>query len=169
MKKLLLLLALVGTQAFAEQKFEVMSTDFQENGVIPKLYTCQGANVSPPMVWLGQPEGTKSYVLFETDPDAIATAGHVIDHWLAYNIPGDQTGLPVSAQGMNFGLNSFNNDKYQGPCPPAGSEHHYIFTLYALDVPSLNLPEGASMQQIVDAMQGHVIGEADMSASYKKE
>ena len=118
-------------------KFVLSSPAFNNYGVMPKKYTCEGKNVSPPLKWKGAPKGTMSFALTVEDPDA-PDPKHpktVWDHWVIYNIPGDKEvwaedygDLPV---GSCHGLNSWKKIGYSGPCPPTG-RHWYIFTLYAL-------------------------------------
>ena len=116
------------------------SSAFGANTPIPPKYTCEGANVSPPLAWSGAPSKAKSFALIVEDPDAPdpAKPTRVVTHWVAYNIPGttsvlaenaSKSGMPTgSAQGLNEG----SKPVYMGPCPPIGS-HRYFFKLYALD------------------------------------
>jgi Raf kinase inhibitor-like YbhB/YbcL family protein len=147
------------------------------------LYSCQGANLSPPLEWSGVPEGTQSLALLVDDPDS-EPPGFV--HWVIYNIPPTSTGLPegVSAEatlpdGTFQGANDFalfaaegqtfpggapiNRIGYDGPCP--GDTHHYVFKLYALDA-SLDVPAEATMADLLAAMDGHVLGEAEVTGVY---
>ncbi|MBB72799.1 MAG: YbhB/YbcL family Raf kinase inhibitor-like protein [Legionellales bacterium] len=138
------------------------SSAFNNLGTIPREYTCQGADHSPPLSWQGVPEGTKSFALIMNDPTAKPRAW---DHWVVYNIPGTMTALTShmtsSAAEVTQGLNSWRREHYDGPCPPSG-RHRYNFMLYALDkaipgVPPLN-------KAIIQArMRGHVLAEAELS------
>jgi Raf kinase inhibitor-like YbhB/YbcL family protein len=141
---------------------------FGNNETIPKKYTCDGDDLSPPLSWEGRPEGTVSYVLIVDDPDAPAGT---FTHWVLYNIPGDLNSLPEGVpQGKEVkygyqGRNDFGAYGYGGPCPPRGKPHRYFFKLYALDT-KLDLPPGAKRGDVERAMKGHVIGEAQLIGLY---
>jgi Raf kinase inhibitor-like YbhB/YbcL family protein len=147
---------------------------FAHNGPIPKLYTCQGKDISPALTWSGLPSGTKSVALIVDDPDAPDPAApkRVWVHWVVYNIPAAATGLPeaVSATalpaGTRQGKNDWDRTGYGGPCPPIG-RHRYFHKLYALDVvlPDLKQPTKA---QLLEAMKGHILGEAEIVGTYQK-
>jgi Raf kinase inhibitor-like YbhB/YbcL family protein len=147
---------------------------FSNKGPIPKLYTCQGKDISPALTWSGLPTGTKSIALIVDDPDAPDPAApkRVWVHWVVYNIPPTVTGLPeaVSATalpaGTRQGKNDWDRTGYGGPCPPIG-RHRYFHRLYALDVvlPDLKQPTKA---QLVEAMEGHILGEAEIVGTYQK-
>jgi Raf kinase inhibitor-like YbhB/YbcL family protein len=162
---------------------EISSSAFQPDGEIPVQYSCEGANLSPPLEWAGVPEGTQSLALTVDDPDS-DPPGFV--HWVVYNIPPSSTGLaegvPAEAtlpDGTLQGTNSFalyvdegqtfpsgapvNRIGYDGPCP--SSAHRYVFTLYALDT-VLDLPAGATMADLLGAIEGHVLGQAELTAVY---
>ena len=150
------------------------SSAFAANAAIPSKYTCEGANVSPPLAWSGAPATAKSFALIVEDPDAPdpAKPTRVVTHWVAYNIPGTTSALsenaskkgmpPGSAQGLNEG----NKPAYMGPCPPIGS-HRYFFKLYALDtvLTGLKNPKKADVQQ---AMQTHIVDSAQLIGTYQK-
>ena len=148
---------------------------FTHNGPIPKLYTCQGKDISPAINWTGLPSGTKSVVLIVDDPDAPDPAApkRTWVHWVLYNIPPSASGLPeaVNATGLPSGTRQGRNDwdrtGYGGPCPPIG-RHRYFHKLYALDVvlPDLNEPTKAAL---LEAMEGHILEEAELIGTYKKE
>src|SRR5260370_13904728 len=120
----------------SKMEFKLTSTAFPERQAIPRQYTCDGFNVSPPLEWSGAPQGIKSFALICDDPDA--PAGTWV-HWVLYNLPGDRIGLvenvptteSVPGGGLQ-GTNDFNKIGYGGPCPPSGT-HRYFFKLYALD------------------------------------
>jgi Raf kinase inhibitor-like YbhB/YbcL family protein len=141
------------------------------------VYSCFGDNVSPPLAWSGVPEGTQSLVLLLDDPDSVP-AGFV--HWVIFDMPPDAAGLledvpgqgelaDGSRQGSNdfapFGPGTFPGGAeyrmvgYDGPCP--GGEHRYVFTLYALDAP-LGLAPEVTMAEVVAAMEGHFLAEAEL-------
>jgi len=150
------------------------SSAFGANAPIPPKYTCEGANVSPPLAWSGAPAKAKSFALIVEDPDAPdpAKPTRVVTHWVAYNIPGttsvlaenaSKSGMPAgSAQGLNEG----SKPAYMGPCPPIGS-HRYFFKLYALDtvLTGLKNPKKADLQQ---AMQTHVVDSTQLIGTYQK-
>ncbi len=147
-------------------RFQLSSPDFQDTGLIPGKFTCQGNNVSPELNWSEAPATTKSYVLIAEDPDA---PGGTFTHWVLFDIPADAQQLaegtgPIGASGNN----GLNQTGYLGPCPPSGI-HRYYFHLYALDVPSLNLKEGASRGEVESAMKDHIVGVADTMARYEKQ
>src|SRR5207249_3193825 len=113
----------------------------------PLTYTCDGSNVSPDLRWMNAPPGTQSFVLIVDDPDA---PSGLFTHWVLFDIPGSAAGLAQNDHKLGRpGRNGFKKVGYGGPCPPKGhGPHRYYFSLYALDVPSLKLPEGASRQDV---------------------
>jgi Raf kinase inhibitor-like YbhB/YbcL family protein len=151
---------------------QLTSTAFADGSMIPDKYTCspdgkamtQPANMtSPPLAWMNPPAGTQSFVLLLHDPDAHARKTlDDITHWIIFNIPGDSTGLPegvkadapatVGTQGKNIA----GQPSFFGPCAPPGPVHHYTFELLALDS-KLDLPAGASRDDILKAADGHVL------------
>jgi len=150
---------------------ELKSSAFQNNQDIPSKYTCDGADVSPPLIWNNPPNGSKAFALISDDPDAPASAWV---HWVIYDLPGDAKelaeGVPAQESlpnGAKQGLNDFKKAGYGGPCPPRGPAHRYFFKLYALDRPT-NLKPRATKQQLLDAMKGHIIGEAQLVGKYKR-
>lgn len=151
--------------------FELKSSAFKAGEMIPSIYTCQGKDISPPLAWSGAPGGTKSLVLICDDPDA--PIGTWV-HWVYYNIPPALTGLPEAmaksekpSQGGIHGKSSFGDFGYGGPCPPWGT-HRYYFRLYALDA-IVNLESGAKKKDVLKAMEGHVLGQAELMGTYKKK
>jgi Raf kinase inhibitor-like YbhB/YbcL family protein len=157
------------------QVLTVTSSAFTEGGGIPKKYSCDGSSVSPPLKWIGAPAHTASFVLIVDDPDAPVGT---FTHWVAFDIPSTLTEIPEGApalahtqvQAKNVGKegrNSAGRIGYVGPCPPSGT-HRYIFTVYALDVPSLNLAEGASRDQVSNAVQGHVLAQGMLMGRYTR-
>ncbi len=153
----------------------IISTAFNHEGPIPKLYTCQGKDISPALAWNGLPAGTKSLALIVDDPDAPDPAAPKMTwvHWVLYNIPAGSTGLPEAVapvalpSGTREGKNDWKRTGYGGPCPPIG-RHRYFHKLYALDVllPDLKLPTKAQLEK---AMEGHVLGQAVLMGTYQKE
>jgi len=146
------------------------STAFGNMETIPKVYTCDGADISPPLSWSGLPQGTRSVVLICDDPDA--PRGTWV-HWVCYDIPPSSTGLPekvpnndqISSGGLQ-GISDFNNIGYGGPCPPSGT-HRYFFKLYALDR-MLGFQAGKSKKEIEQAMKGHILDEAQLIGTYSR-
>ena len=151
------------------------SSAFTHNSPIPKLYTCQGKDISPALEWIGLPAKTKSFVLIVDDPDAPDPAKPKMTwvHWVLYNIPTSATGLEEAVapaalpSGTREGLNDWNHTGYRGPCPPIG-RHRYFHKLYALDtvLPDLKRPTKAALET---AMQGHVLAKVELLGTYQKE
>ena len=151
-------------------EIEVKSEAFEEGGMIPKKYTCDGEDVSPPLSWTGVPEGTEALALICDDPDA--PVGTWV-HWVIFNIPPDTTGLSenipperVLESGTRQGRNDFGNIGYGGPCPPRGT-HRYYFKLYALDK-KVDLEPGATKDELLKAMEGHILAEGRLMGRYKR-
>ncbi|HPR54846.1 MAG TPA: YbhB/YbcL family Raf kinase inhibitor-like protein [Deltaproteobacteria bacterium] len=151
--------------------FELKSTAFSAGGAIPADYTCQGKDISPPLTWTGAPANTRSLVLICDDPDA--PMGTWV-HWVYYDIPPQVSSLPPGMprvekpeQGGTHGKSSFKDFGYGGPCPPSGT-HRYFFRLYALDT-MLKLESGAVKKDVLKAMEGHVLGTAELMGTYKKK
>ena len=150
------------------------SPAFANNGAIPKQYTCEGADISPPLRWSGAPQGTKSFALIVDDPDAPDPRAPKITwvHWVVYNIPADANELAEGAAkkglaaGAQQGLNDWKRADYGGPCPPIG-RHRYFHKLYALDTVLPDLGH-ATKAQLLDAMKGHVAGEVQLVGTYQK-
>lgn len=147
------------------------STAFSNNGLIPKQYTCDGEDISPPLSWGEPPAETKSFVLICDDPDA--PFGTFV-HWVLYNLPPETRQLsenrPRNAEFSNgavHGKTDFGKLGYGGPCPPSGT-HRYFFKLYALDR-QLNLGSGATKKQVEAAMKGHVLASAELMGRYTRQ
>jgi len=151
--------------------FQLTSSAFGAGQAIPAKYTCTGQDVSPPLSWTDPPPGTQSLALIMDDPDAPAG---VWVHWVIYNLPVTSRGLPEAVparqpelpDGSRQGVNSWNRSGYGGPCPPSGT-HRYVFKLYALDT-VLSLPAVASKAQLLNAMQGHILAQAELMGTYAK-
>lgn len=142
---------------------KITSRAFKEGEKIPALYTCKGQNISPPLQFAGVPENTRSLVLIMDDPDVprdLYPTG-IYDHWVLFNIPPDTRVLEEGRVTLGIhGANSGGKNIYTGPCPP-DREHRYFFKLYALNK-MIDLPEGATKEQVQDAMQGHIIAECEL-------
>jgi len=153
---------------------KLTSSAFEHEGNIPRLHTCQGKDVSPPLAWSGVPENAKGLVLIVDDPDAPDPAAPKMTwvHWVLYNIPRSATGLPQGVspnelpEGTLEGISDFQRTGYGGPCPPIG-RHRYFHKLYALDtvLPNLKKPRKADVEK---AMKGHVIEQAVLVGTYQK-
>lgn len=151
------------------QVFELRSSDLEPGGMMPRRFTCDGPDLSPPLSWSAPPAGAKSLALIMEDPDA--PAGTWV-HWVLFNLsPGARTvaaGIPARAtlpDGARQGRNDFQRLGYGGPCPPRGPAHRYVFTLFALDA-VLDAESGSTKRQIEAAMQGHILARAELVSRY---
>jgi Raf kinase inhibitor-like YbhB/YbcL family protein len=152
----------------------LMSSAFRHNGDIPRRYTCDGDDVSPPLAWSGVPAGTRSLVLIVDDPDAPDPQAPKMTwvHWVLYNIPPTATALAEAIAsrdlppGTREGVNDWKRTGYGGPCPPVG-RHRYFHKLYALDtvLPDLHQPSKAKLES---AMRGHVVAHAELIGTYQR-
>lgn len=152
---------------------DISSSAFKFGEEIPRKYTCDDIDISPPLIWSGAPEGTKSFVLICDDPDA--PVGTWV-HWVLYNIPTETTQLPenvqkteILANGAQQGKNDFRRTGYGGPCPPPGHGYHrYFFKLYAVDT-TLSLKAGkATKEEVLRAIDRHILIEAKLMGKYKR-
>jgi Raf kinase inhibitor-like YbhB/YbcL family protein len=151
--------------------FEITSPAFAPGQAIPRAYSCDGENISPPLQWASLPDGTRSLALIMDDPDA--PRGTFV-HWVAYDLPASARSLPEAvptqselADGARQGRNGAGKIGYTGPCPPSGV-HRYFFTLYALDA-SPTLAAGATKEQLLDAMQGHIVDKTELWGTYTRQ
>ena len=147
------------------------SPAFRDGENIPPEFTCRGDNISPQLEWNSVPAAAKSLVLIMDDPDA---PGKTFTHWVLFNIPTDKRSLaedtpssPRLNDGSLHGLNDYNRTDYGGPCPPPGRPHHYNFNLYALDI-TLNLDAGASKEQVLEAMKGHILAQCRLTGLFQR-
>jgi len=147
------------------------SNAFAAGGMIPAKYTCDGDDTSPDLQWDAPPVGTQSLVLIVDDPDA---PSGIFVHWVVYDIPPETRQLPEGVGALSTlegggtqGSSSFNRLGYGGPCPPSGT-HRYFFKLYALDQP-LGLDSGATKDQVVAAMEGHILDTAELMGRYSRQ
>lgn len=174
-KTLALALILAGAACLASQakggamSFQIISPAFSNDATIPKNYTCDGPDLSPPLSWTGAPSGTKIFALIADDPDA--PAGTWV-HWVLYNLPATAKDLPEGVKkeeqlpdGTLQGRNDFRKIGYNGPCPPPGKPHRYFFKLYALNS-NLSLKAGATKAELESAMKGHVLAQAELIGKY---
>ncbi len=159
-----------GTTGETKMAIKITSPAFEEGGMIPKKYTCDGEDVSPPLVWTSVPIGTKSFALICDDPDA--PMGTWV-HWVLFNLPADTKELSenippqkILENGAKQGTNDFRKIGYGGPCPPSGT-HRYYFKLYALDT-EIDLEAGITKAQLLKAMEGHILAEGQLMGKYKR-
>jgi hypothetical protein len=152
--------------------FELTSPAFENEGVIPKDFSCEGTLSSPELNWGDPPAGTQSFALIFNDPTL--RPGWV--HWIVYGLPADYRGLlegfdnggeGSTEGGIYTGLNSWELSIYRGPCPPMGSTHTYVFTLYALDT-MLESGTRLNKQGLLAAMEGHILAQVDLSATFTR-
>lgn len=173
---LLLLMGLAGchradsASASGGAIIQITSSSIRD-GRIPKQFTCDGADISPQLAWNAPPRTTKNFALILTDPDA---PSGTFTHWVLYEIPAKTQslteGLPNQAQlpdGSRQGRNDFGKTGYGGPCPPHNSDHHYVFTLYALDT-ILELQPGATRDQVEQSIKAHILARGEMTARYAR-
>ncbi len=154
--------------------FTLSSAAFQPDGEIPAKYTCEGEDISPALTWTDLPEGTRSLALIVDDPDAPDPQAPKMTwvHWVLYNLPVTVPGLPEGLQpeglpaGTRQGLNDWRRARYNGPCPPIG-RHRYFHKLYALDI-ELPVLETPTKTDVEKAMEGHLLGKAELIATYEK-
>lgn len=146
-----------------------LSSDaFSDGETIPKRFTCDDENLSPPLRWSGLPDGTRALALVCDDPDA--PRGTWV-HWVLYSSRSDansfEEGFSSAASGgaVREGINDFGDMGYGGPCPPPGKPHRYSFRLYALDTP-LDLAAHFDKAQLMRATEGHVLAEAELTGRY---
>jgi Raf kinase inhibitor-like YbhB/YbcL family protein len=151
-------------------RFAVSSAAFQAGETLPAKYTADGADLSPPLAWNGAPVGTRSFAIIADDPDA---SGGVFTHWVIFNLPEYATGLPEGMQKQPItpdlaiqGKNDFGGIGYGGPAPPAGSVHHYRFTVYALDDKMDRITVGATADELKAQMQGHILAQDTLTGLY---
>jgi Raf kinase inhibitor-like YbhB/YbcL family protein len=158
----------------AGMSLSIRSTAFAPHGEIPQQYTCEGADISPPLAFAEAPAGTRSLALVVDDPDAPDPAApqRVYVHWVVYDLPADAAGLPEAVApaalpaGAREGTNDWHRTGWGGPCPPIG-RHRYFFKLYALDtlLGDLGRPTRAALER---AMEGHVLAQAEVVGTYQK-
>jgi Raf kinase inhibitor-like YbhB/YbcL family protein len=172
-----LALSLAGTVASADP-LTVTSPDVKEGAMITtkqvyKGFGCSGENVSPSLAWKGAPAGTRSFAVTMYDPDAPTGSGWW--HWVVYNLPASATSLPAGAgdpakklmpAGATQGRTDFGAAGYGGPCPPPGSPHRYIFTVFALKTDKIDVPTDATAAMIGFNLNAHKLASATLTAKY---
>jgi len=143
----------------------ITSSAFKNNSYIPSKYTCDGANYSPPLTFSDVPHEAESLVLIVDDPDAPMK---VFTHWVVYNLPINTMEIlenHVPEESLQ-GVTDYGEEEYGGPCPPSGT-HRYFFRLYALDK-MLDLEEGANIESVMEALNGHILESAELVGLYKR-
>jgi Raf kinase inhibitor-like YbhB/YbcL family protein len=149
--------------------FALTSPAIPPGGAIPTEYTCDGTDISPPLLWSGVPQGAQSLVIVIADPDAPRGTFH---HWAVYDIPPGATGLAAGfgrdpSPGVRQARNDFGTVGYRGPCPPhGGGLHHYRIDLYALSRPTLGLAPAAPVPDVVRAAAPYAIARAELTGTY---
>ena len=148
----------------ASERVGLTSSAFTDGGTIPRRYTCDGQDLSPPLAFSGVPAHTTGLALLVEDPDA---PNGTFTHWLVWNIDPHTAQLAAgrTPAGATQGRNGFKKDTYGGPCPPKGKPHHYVFTVYAVDK-RLALPSGATAEDLKRALNGHVLASGTLTGRY---
>jgi Raf kinase inhibitor-like YbhB/YbcL family protein len=143
---------------------KISSSAFENNGMIPFEYTCDGSDISPPLIISEVPNEAKSLAIIMDDPDAPMGT---FTHWVVWNVSPQKTQF-TKGEKIPFpqGKTSFGRKSYGGPCPPGGT-HRYFFKVYALDL-ILNLKEGSSKADLEKAMLGHILAEASLIGKYSR-
>lgn len=162
-----LLSFILTTFAFATESFSIKTNAFLNNSAMPTLYTCDGKDISPELSWNNAPSKARAFALIMSDPDAPNGTWY---HWVIYNIPANTKQLAENSSlpaGTLTGKNSWGKAQYNGPCPPKGSAHKYIFTLYALDT-LLNLKANEDTQTVLSQVKNHTIQSTDITAIYNR-
>lgn len=155
---------------------QLTSPAFEDGEFIPKRFTCEGENISPPLDIAGVPEAADSFAVIVTDPDIPQEVKEsmgieVFDHWIAYNIATDTIDIAAGQSVGTEGINSSGELGYTGPCPPAEYEptkHRYVFTLYALNT-KLGAESGLTREDLEKAIEGHVLGSCELIGYYEKQ
>ena len=156
--------AIALTPFFNSPELKISSTSFENNGPIPAKYSCEGKEVSPPLLINNIPSGVKSLAIILHDPDAPMQGGFT--HWVVWNIEPVDNKIPENFKGAEQGLNGAKQTGYKGMCPPSGT-HHYHFRVYALDA-KLNLQEATDKAALEAAMKGHILASGELVGLYKK-
>jgi len=149
--------------------FAITSPAFTQGAAIPRQFTGDGSDLSPPLIWTEPPPGTKAFALICDDPDA---PKGTFTHWIVFNLPAETRELPEGAgssaklpEGTCQGTNDFGRVRYGGPAPPPGKPHRYFFRLAALDRP-LDLKPRAIRSEVLSALKSHILAESDLMGTY---
>lgn len=153
---------------------QLMSPAFAPGARIPRKYTCDGDNVSPPLRWSTAPAGTQSFLVYCDSPDA--AEGPAFHLWVIYDIPGHWHGLKegygreaITEDGLRQAVNAFLTPGYSGPCPPeGGGEHHYIFHVCALRIPTLPAAAGGTGVVVETVSHPYILAEAELVGVYAR-
>ena len=176
MRTLAIALLAIAQPALAAGKFTLKSADLKDGGKLSESHVfngfgCQGGNVSPQLSWSNPPSGTKSFVVTAYDPDAPTGSGWW--HWVVYDIPADARELPKGAGGGTGlpagavqGRTDFGAPGYGGACPPPGKPHRYVFTVFALKVDKMDVPDGASPAYVGFMTHAGKLGSAKLTVKY---
>lgn len=150
--------------------FNITSPAFNNGTYIPSKYTCQGLGVNPKLNISWVPNETQSMALIMDDPDAVGVVGYTWVHWLLWNISPTETVIEENSVPENavVGRNSQGTSSYQGPCPPEGRNHRYYFKLYALNI-EITLPSYSTKDELLEAMDGHIIAQVQLIGRYRRQ
>ena len=156
-----------------KMEIKLFSSAFKQGNFIPAKFSCEGANISPQLHWSNAPKDVKSFALIVDDPDA---PGGDFVHWVIYNVPGNLNELHEDVtpsrnipDEVKLGTNGFGRISYGGPCPPAGKPHRYFFKIYALDTVLHHLESGATKQELLSAMNNHILAEGHLMGKYQRQ
>ncbi|MGA7722501.1 MAG: YbhB/YbcL family Raf kinase inhibitor-like protein [Ignavibacteriaceae bacterium] len=156
-----------------KMEIKLFSSAFKQGNFIPAKFSCEGANISPQLHWSNAPKDVKSFAIIVDDPDA---PGGDFVHWVIYNIPGNLNELHEDVtpsrnipDEVKLGTNGFGRISYGGPCPPAGKPHRYFFKIYALDTVLHHLESGATKQELLSAMNNHILAEGHLMGKYQRQ
>lgn len=149
---------------------KLTSSAFEDGGMIPSKYTCDGQDISPPLSWDNVPEKTEGIAIICDDPDA--PMGTWV-HWVLFNLPAEKRELAENVpddetlpDGTRQGITDFGTTGYGGPCPPSGT-HRYFFKIYALDIP-IDIVSIVDKKTLLKAMAGHILAEGQLMGKYKR-
>jgi Raf kinase inhibitor-like YbhB/YbcL family protein len=145
------------------------SPAFDHEDSIPPVYTCEGENINPPLQIFGVPGQAKALALIVEDPDVPLSLrpDGMFDHWIIFNLEPEDQLIPEDVGEIGVpGVNTRGELNYAGPCPP-DREHRYFFRMYALDTP-VDLLEGATKEELLEAMEGHIIEQAELMGTYER-
>lgn len=167
MRILIGLLGLLYATLVTAERFVIQSDRIPVNGKIPVVYTCDGKNISPPLIWNKPTDKIQSYALIVSSPDAPPGLTY---HWVVYNIPPALSKLDEGANsnlpdGVAVGANSVGDTIYRGPCPPDSDTYNYVFSLYALDS-TLDLSDGSSVDDVIAQIKRHLLMQTELTASF---
>jgi Raf kinase inhibitor-like YbhB/YbcL family protein len=149
----------------------IRSSAFADGSAIPRRFTCDGEDISPPLEWSASPAETRSFVLLCDDPDAPGGTWH---HWAVYDLASDRAALAEGAgradrsEALKQAANDFGRPGYGGPCPPHGRGHHYQFRLLALSIDRLSLKNHPSCRDVEREARKYVIAEAVLVGIYER-